>query len=181
MRDTGAAAAATRELFKEHGTPIYRFASALLRHPQDAEDVVQETFLKLLQHLEAGGNTDNLRGWLFTVAAHAARDRQRRRMRWLPWLASHEGQVEAPTLPDEDGRHRALQASIRHLPKRDRLLLALRAQGLSYREIAAAAGVNEKSVGQFLARAIDRWTRAFEQERGESHEVSYQRADSGPR
>ena len=171
----------TRELFSEHGTGIYRFAAALTRHAQDAEDVVQETFLKLFQHLEAGGNTDNVRGWLFTVAAHAARDRQRRRMRWLPWSPAYEGRVEASALPDEDGRRRALRASLRHLSDRDRLLLALRAQGLSYRDIADAAGVKASSVGQFLARAIDRWTRAFEEERGVDHEVSFQRADSGRR
>ena len=63
--------------FEAHGGAVYRFAAVLVRHHQDAEDVVQETFLKLLRHLEAGGDTTNLRGWLFTVAAHAARDRQR--------------------------------------------------------------------------------------------------------
>ena len=175
------AADRTRELFSEHGAAIYRFAVSLMRHPQDAEDVVQETFLKLLQHLEAGGNSDNLRGWLFTVAAHAARDRQRRGMRWLPWSSDHDARVEPPVLPDEDGRERAVRASMRQLPERDRLLLALRAQGLSYRDVASAAGVKESSVGQFLARAIERWTRAFEQERGEGHEVSFQRAGSGRR
>ena len=66
-------------LFEEHGTAVYRFAVVLVRHHQDAEDVVQETFLKLLRHLDAGGDASSLRGWLFTVAAHAARDRQRRR------------------------------------------------------------------------------------------------------
>ena len=182
MRDTAATAAEhTRELFKEHGAAIYRFAAALQRHTQDAEDVVQETFLKLLQHLEAGGNTDNVRGWLFTVAANAARDRQRRRMRWMPWSPDHDRAVDPPPMADEDGRHRALRASLRHLSERDRLLLALRAQGLSYRDIAAAAGVKESSVGQFLARAVERWTRAFEEERGVDHEVSFQRADPGRR
>ena len=171
----------TQSLFAEHGSSVYRFAVALLRHSQDAEDVVQETFLKLLQHLEAGGDTGNLRGWLFTVAAHAARDRQRRRMRWVPWGSDHDRAVEPPPLADEDGRHLALRASLRHLSDRDRLLLALRAQGLSYREIASAADVKESSVGQFLARAVERWTRAFEAERGDSHEVSFQRADSGRR
>ena len=180
MSSTGAADR-TRELFGEHGAAIYRFAAALTRHAQDAEDVVQETFLKLLQHLEAGGNADHIRGWLFTVAAHAARDRQRRRIRWLPWGEEHDARVLPPLLHDEDGRERNLRAAIRHLPERDRLLLALRAQGLSYREMASAAGVKESSVGQFLARAIERWSRAFEQERGANHEVSFQRADSGRR
>ena len=182
MRESGVAPAQqTRKLFNEHGSGVYRFAVALLRHAQDAEDVVQETFLKLLQHLEAGGDTRNIRGWLFTVAAHAARDRQRKGRRWLPWTSDHDRAVEPPMLPDEDGRNRALRVSLQQLADRDRLLLALRAQGLSYREIASAADVKESSVGQCLARAVERWTRAFESERGDSHAVSFQRADSGRR
>jgi len=43
------------------------------------------------------------------------------------------------------------------LPERDRLLLLLRAQGLSYREIADAARIRPASVGRLLARAVDRW------------------------
>jgi RNA polymerase sigma-70 factor (ECF subfamily) len=148
-------------LFQEHGAAVYRFAVVLLRHHQDAEDVVQETFLKLLQHLRMGGDTRNLRGWLFTVAAHAARDRLRRRARWLPWTPAYDASVAPPRLPDEDGRLRTVRETLQRLPVRDRLLLALRAQGLSYREIASASGVQPASVGRLLARAVDRWERAY--------------------
>jgi len=151
---------AARDLFQAHGTAIYRFAAVLVRHREDAEDVVQETFMKLLRHLEAGGDTTNLRGWLFTVAAHAARDRQRRRSRWIPWAPVHDAAVPPPVLDDEDGRIRSARAALRRLPDRDRLLLALRAQGLSYREIASAAAIQPASVGRLLARAADRWAAA---------------------
>jgi RNA polymerase sigma-70 factor (ECF subfamily) len=147
-------------LFEDHGAAVYRFAAVLLRHHQDAEDVVQETFLKLLRHLAAGGATGNVRGWLFTVAAHAARDRIRRRARWLPWSHDHDVAVAPPALHDEDGRLKALRESLQHLPSRDRLLLALRAQGLSYREMAAASGIRPASIGRLLARALQRWERA---------------------
>ena len=150
---------AARTLFEAHGGAVYRFAAVLVRHHQDAEDVVQETFLKLLRHLEAGGETSNVRGWIFTVAAHAARDRQRRRHRWIPWLPAHDARVPPPVLSDEDGRLKDARDALRQLPERDRLLLLLRAQGLSYREIAAAAGINPASVGRLLARAVDRWAR----------------------
>ena len=146
-----------RDLFEAHGAAIYRFAAVLLKHPQDAEDCVQETFLKLLRHLEAGGDTSNIRGWLFTVAAHAARDRQRSRLRWIPWLSAHDRQVPPAPLPDEDGRLARARAALATLAPRDRLLLALRAQGLSYRDIASAAGIKPSSVGQLLARAVERW------------------------
>jgi RNA polymerase sigma-70 factor (ECF subfamily) len=154
---------AAQALFQEHGPAIYRFAVVLLHHHQDAEDVVQETFLKLLRHLGAGGNTDNLRGWLFTVAAHASRDRQRRRARWIPWASDRDAPVDPPPLPDEDGRLRVVRAALRQLSDRDRLLLVLRAQDLSYRDIAVAAGIRPSSVGRLLARAVDRWTRECSQ------------------
>ena len=144
-------------LFDEHGTAVYRFAVILVRHHQDAEDVVQETFLKLLRHLDAGGDRTNLRGWLFTVAAHAARDRQRGRSRWVAWLPAHDAGVAPPMLPDEDGRLKIARDALRQLPERDRLLLALRAQGLSYRDIATAARIKPASVGRPLARAVARW------------------------
>jgi RNA polymerase sigma-70 factor (ECF subfamily) len=150
------ASQAAQDLFEQHGAAVYRFATVLLHHQQDAEDVVQETFLKLLHHLIVGGNATNLRGWLFTVAAHAARDRQRRRARWIPWAQVHDPRVAPPQLPDEDGRLRAGRAALHRLPNRDRLLLALRAQDLSYREIAVAAGIRPSSVGRLLARALDR-------------------------
>lgn len=148
-------------LFEQHGGALYRFALVLLRHHQDAEDVVQETYLKLLDHLNGGGGADNLRGWLFTVAAHACTDRMRRRSRWIPWSAAYEPPVAPRALPDEDGRVEAVRHALRQLAPRDRLLVALRAQGLSYREIAAAAGIRATSVGRLLARAVERWERAY--------------------
>lgn len=149
-------------LFEEQGPAIYRFAAVLLHHHQDAEDVLQETFLKLLRHLESGSDAGNLRGWLFTVAAHAARDRIRRRARWLPWSDARDRSIGPAALPDEDGRLEALHESLRQLAPRDRLLLALRAQGLTYRDIAAASGTRPSSVGRLLARAVDRWERAYQ-------------------
>jgi len=163
------ATASAQDLFETHGAAIYRFAVVLLKHRQDAEDCVQETFLKLLRHLEAGGDTSNIRGWLFTVAANAARDRQRGRLRWLPWLPEHDAQIDPPRLPDEDGRLTHARAALRRLSARDRLLLALRAQGLSYRDIASAARLNPASVGRLLARAVDRWTVESERAQRGSH------------
>ncbi|HSC29178.1 MAG TPA: sigma-70 family RNA polymerase sigma factor [Vicinamibacterales bacterium] len=185
------AARATQALFEEHGAAVYRFAVALLRHHQDAEDVLQETFLKLLQHLQRDGSAENLRGWIFTVAAHAACDRQRRRARWQPWTPFHDAGVEPPPLEDEDGRLRTVREVLRRLRPRDRLLLALRAQGLSYRDIAAASGIRPSSVGRLLARAVDRWRAEHESveiaagsTRSEgvgSYEMSQRSQDSGGR
>lgn len=146
-------------LFREHGTSLYRFARVMLHRDEDAQDAVQGAFVRLLEHFEHGGERSNLRAWLFTVTANLCRDELRARRRWVPWGREHEAGLVA--LPDVDarGEFRAFLAAARRLGARDRLLLALRAQGLSYREIAEAAGVRESSVGQLLARAVARWER----------------------
>jgi RNA polymerase sigma-70 factor (ECF subfamily) len=146
-------------LFHEHGGAMYRFCRSTLRNESDAEDVLQETFLKLLQHLTSNGDRSNLRSWLFTVAANACRDRGRWRARWLPWSAEADDRVAPPA--DEDDDFRRARAAMRALAPRDRMLLSLRASGLSYREIGSAAGIRENSVGRLLARAIERWRRSY--------------------
>ena len=146
--------------FAEEGTSLYRFSRSLLRTREEAEDVVQETFLKLLRHLQHEGDRRNLRAWLFTVAANGCRDRVRGRWRWVPWTAESDARTVTPAEPlrDQAPAKRALAA----LGHRDRLLLMLRAQGMSYAEIASAAGIRPVSVGRLLARAVERWKRETE-------------------
>lgn len=150
----------TLALFQEHGAGLYRFCRSVLRDSGDTEDVVQDTFLKLLHHLQRGGDRRNLKSWLFTVAANACRDRTRWRVRWLPWSAESDTRaVEPIDNADATDTARARKA-FRSLNPRDRLLLSLRVQGLSYKEIAVASGIREQSVGRLLARALDRWRKS---------------------
>ena len=142
-------------LFDRHAAGLYRLALAMLREPDQAQDVVQETFLRLITHVGAGGPLPNARGWLYTVAAHACRDRQRGLRRWLPWVPALDRRTAPESTDADDGRGVVLRG-IRALAPRDRLLVALRAQGLSYQEIAQAARIRQASVGRLLARALDR-------------------------
>ena len=147
-------------LFEDQGSSLYRFCRMTLSGEADADDIVQDTFLKLLQHLRAGGDRSNLRSWLFTVAANACRDRLRWHKRWLPWRAELDHRTVEPI--DEAPDRRQARAAVRGLLPRDRLLLSLRAQGLSYRDIGIAAVIQERSVGRLLARAVDRWKRRLD-------------------
>jgi len=117
--------------------------------------VVQDTFVRLIAHLRAHGPLTNSRGWLYTVAAHACRDRQRVLGRWLPWTTERDTRSCADP-PDRFDNTQTVLNAIRALQRRDRLLVALRAQGLSYQEIGEASGIRAASVGRLLARALDR-------------------------
>lgn len=146
-------------LFELHGAALFRFARVLLHHSDDAEDVVQTVFLRLMEHLARGGDRSNLKAWLFTVAANLSRDRLRGRRRWLPWAPAYDDMATTDPVLDMQDPQEVFLSAARRLSPRDRLLLALRAQGLSYREIAGAAGIRPASVGQLLARALARWRR----------------------
>lgn len=145
------------ELFACHADGVFRLAILLLGRTEDAEDVVQETFLRLLRHVTAGRPLGSPRGWIYTVAAHACRDRQRARLRWLPWLPERDSRVSRDRADAHDDAAEVI-AALRRLSPRDRLLIALRADGLTYAEIAAAAGLRITSIGRIVTRALERLT-----------------------
>jgi RNA polymerase sigma-70 factor (ECF subfamily) len=149
-------------LFRAHGDALYRLARVMVREASEAEDVVQDAFVRLLAHLSANGDRSNIKSWLFTVTANLCRDRLRRRLRWLPWVPAYDRLLQAQPELDARDPQDVFVAAMRGLAPRDRLLLMLKAQGLSYRAISAAAGVREASVGRLLARALARWQKARE-------------------
>src|SRR5450755_259305 len=65
------------DAFTELREPVCRYLLALGLAAPEAEEVVQETFLRLCQHLDSDRPRDNLRGWVFRVAHNLARDEHR--------------------------------------------------------------------------------------------------------
>jgi RNA polymerase sigma-70 factor (ECF subfamily) len=141
-------------LFDEHRAPLHRFLLSLGLSPHDADEVVQEVFLALLHHLRANKPRTNLRAWLFQVAHNqAARARRRPPVDNLPPPAP------APTpeaLAIDAQRRLRIAAVIAALPPKDRACLALRAEGLRYREIAQILGISVPGVALALDRAAKR-------------------------
>lgn len=138
--------------------------------PDEAEDIVQEAFVALFQHLRRGGPQTNLRGWVMQVGYRLALKHRRyegRKGRWQgPWHAeaahvpdSAEGPEQACVARDDRQR---LRAVLKALPERDRQCVYLRAEGLRYREIADVLGVSLGSVAKSLTRAVGRLTAAVE-------------------
>src|SRR5215813_8318877 len=75
--------AALEHLLERYEAPLFQFLVGMLRDHHQAEDVLQETFVRALERLD-GVDPEHLRGWLFTVAYHQAllaRRRQKARQR----------------------------------------------------------------------------------------------------
>jgi RNA polymerase sigma factor (sigma-70 family) len=152
---------AVAALFDARYRSLFRYLDRLTGDPDLAMDLAQETFVRLYRR---GTIPDDPNAWLTTVATNLFRDDRRVRRRrgeliaqWVadPILATDSTDTDAAVLAGE-ARARA-RAALNALSHRDRQLLILRHEGYSYRELARAVGVSERSVGTMLIRA----TRAF--------------------
>jgi len=172
--DAVAASARLRDevllLFDECAPAVRRYVLSCGVAPEIADDIVQETFLALFQHLRKGRGRDNLRGWLMQVGYRLAlkhRRRESRRSRWqLPWEPAAE-RVRDPAATPEDAcaatqDQQRLRAVLRALPERDRQCVCLRADGMRYRDIAAALGISLGAVAKSLTRAMQRLAAAVD-------------------
>jgi len=150
------------ELFGLLRDPIYRYVCRLIGRRAEAEDLTQETFLRLYDRLQKGHAMGNVRPWLYRVAHNLAIDWLRRQGRLeqieddaLPFTAVDAApNAEQRLLASE--RHRRLRVALSQLSPQQRHCLFLRAEGLGYREIGEVLGIGISTVATFLGRAIKR-------------------------
>lgn len=140
-------------LFDQYRSPLFRFFVSLGLTSADAEETIQEVFLALFKHLRAGKPRDNLRSWLFQVGHNQALKLRQRRP--APVLESRPA-VTPEQQAMENQMRRRVTAVIRALPEQDRACLALRAEGLRYREIAGVLNISLGGVALCLERALSR-------------------------
>ena len=155
-------------LFDRCGPPLLRYVSSFGLRSEEAEDVVQDVFLSLFRHLRLGRSRSHLRGWLFRVAHNLAlkqRASLQRRQADRSWDDTAVARRADPA-PDPESqlaqteRRQRLGSVLHALPERDRQCIVLRAEGLRYREIAAALGMSLGSVAKSLTRSITRFVNA---------------------
>jgi len=158
-------------LFDECAPGLRRYVGAFGLTAEVTEDVVQEVFLQLFNHLRLGRPRANLRGWIFRVGHNMAlkhREKAARRSRWEgTWDVELVDRVIDPEANPEqqlarDRRMRRLRAVVCVLPERDRQCLFLRAEGLRYRDIARTLDISLGGVAKSLARTMTRLTNADE-------------------
>jgi len=152
-------------LYNERRTEIYRYILTLRLPAANAQELVQEAFLRLFQAIESGTSIGNPRAWLFRVAHNLAVDERNRQA-----LAVEQADSTYLTALDLDTpelvvigkeRTRQLADAIAGLSKQQRACLHLRAEGLRYREIAAVLEISTPTVGEFLQRAMKRMRTAI--------------------
>jgi RNA polymerase sigma-70 factor, ECF subfamily len=156
------------ELFEELRERLLRYLLALGLPVHDGEEIIQESFLLLFQHLRAGKSRQNLRGWVFRVARNLGlkqRAATQLRLRRVVEFDETLPEQNADGRPDPEEqlcsrrRQGQLLAVVRALPEQDQSCLSMRAEGLRYREIAGALGISLGSVASSLARSLAKLSR----------------------
>ena len=150
-------------LVREHSRLVYRVAYAVLRSHQDAEDVTQETFVRMLRHRSELASIAAPKAWLARIAWRIAVDRRRRqgRVEEIP-LEDPENPLAEPasTLTGADETLQGAQVGARlerwidALPEKLRIPLILSTmEEMTPRGIGLLLGINEAAVRSRIFRA----------------------------
>jgi RNA polymerase sigma-70 factor, ECF subfamily len=148
-------------LVAEYSTALYRVAFSVTRNAAEAEDAVQETFLRVLRHESRLGEIRDYRVWLVRIVWNIVLDKKRR-AKTRPEgedIADHaralpSGDRAADQTVISSQEHGRILALIDRLPAREREAILLSAvDELTTAEIAAALGTTESSIRSRIFRA----------------------------
>jgi RNA polymerase sigma-70 factor (ECF subfamily) len=155
-----------RVLMERHGRAVHRLAFRMTGNEQDAEDVVQESFLRAYRNLEHFEARSQFGSWLYRIAANCAYDALRGRAR-------RAARIEPKTSADDLGDHVAaedpgperlfagvevrqrVQVALARMSALERAAFILRhLEGMSTAEIAGALGLEGEAAKQSVFRAV---------------------------
>jgi len=148
-------------LVDHYASTLYRVAFSVLRNASDAEDAVQEAFLRVLRHRDSLDEVRDRRVWLIRIVWNIVLDRKRRAktrpetddVEELARVLPADG-LSAEQRAAAAQHHAHVLACVEQLPPKERQVLMLSAfEELSSVEIAAVLGITESSVRSRLFRA----------------------------
>jgi RNA polymerase sigma-70 factor (ECF subfamily) len=161
------------ELARRYYAPLLSFFRKRTRNAPEAQDLVQQVFLRLAQHTELR-TIQNPYGYIFQTAANALKDHYRRdavRERLRVAVSGAEQSWHADFSPDRVLQgHEALvrlTEALRTLPERTRDVFMLRCfEGLKHTEIARLLGISVRSVEKHVAKALSALSRVLDESGG---------------
>jgi RNA polymerase sigma-70 factor (ECF subfamily) len=159
------------DLFDQLRNRLLRYLFSFGLPAPDCEEILQETFLALFQHLQRGKSRESLRAWLFRVAHNLALKKRMRSRRDFSSLTesittAKETVADPAPSPEDQLSHsqnqQRMMAVVEALPDLDRRCLFLRAEGLRYREIAGVLDMSLGAVSLSLGKSMARVARALQ-------------------
>jgi RNA polymerase sigma-70 factor (ECF subfamily) len=168
MEEAAAPVQEFRQLVETYSPRLYRVAYRMTRQTQDAEDLVQETFMRAYRAWPSFDGRANVATWLYRICVNAGVDWMRRQ-RSRPPSASQAPEIEtASTGPDperlalsRESRHR-IETAMEALSPKERAACTLRhCENWSIAEIGAALGLREAAAKNTIFRGVRKLRRAL--------------------
>ena len=159
---------AFRLLVDSHSRALYRLAYRLTRNEQDADDVVQETFLRAYKHIESFDGRSSVSTWLYRIATNSAIDLLRRRDRSHAEALPDEEIAPARAASDDDlvrrvGVSAAVARGMKEMTGNERTAFVLRHfEGMSIDEIGSILGTEANATKNTIFRAVRKMRRLLE-------------------
>jgi len=159
---------AVRSIMETNNRRLYRLARGILRNDSEAEDVVQETYVRAFTHLAEFRGESSLATWLARIAMNEALGRLRRERPGVEWTSLPPGTLEAQIIqfpnsgssgdPEKTMAQREIQHVVEHaideLPEPFRMVFITRViEGMNIEETAEILGLKPETVKTRLHRA----------------------------
>ena len=161
-------------LFTRHHAEIYAYLARMVREPEMAADLAQDTFVKAYRAYDTLEDPARARAWLYQIAHRVALDefRRRRIVRFIPWTGESRGAAPSAEHIALEGRFSGeMERALRRMPERQRsALLLAELHDLTGLELAAALGVSHVAARAILTRARESLRQALADERAQSAE-----------
>ncbi len=149
------------DLYLKMRPSLISYVYHLIGSTRDAEDVVQVAFIQLFDQVNRGVEIKNIRGWLYRVVHNLAIDLIRKAGRYeslfSQWIEDYERPAAEQSAEQVLINREQIEISLSRLNERERHCLMLRAEGLSYQEIADVIDSTAKSVSVYLARGLKKF------------------------
>jgi RNA polymerase sigma-70 factor, ECF subfamily len=157
------------DLYVKLRPSLLSYVYHLIGSTRDAEDLVQVAFIQLFDQLNENVDIRNVRGWLYRVVHNLAIELVRRSNRheslFKQWFEEYETTHDSQTVEQEMICREQIEKSLALLNENEQRCLMLRAEGLSYQEIADVIDTTAKSVSVYLARGLKKFESKYESEK----------------
>ena len=156
-------------IMAEHESALLRYATRLVNDPNAAQDVVQDTFLKLLRGWTDGAKpTVQLKSWLYRVTHNHAVDYIRRENRLKILHRAHldtSPDTAPPQQHQELEKKDALRLALDHVrqldPSEQQIVILRLQEGMTYQQIGEITGQTEGNVGFILHHAVKKLSKSL--------------------
>lgn len=149
------------EVIEKYTDMLFRLAMVRMNHKEDAEEVVQDTFVKLILHIRKGKifhDEEHLKAWLLTVAVNRGKS-----ILTLAWNRKTEGMDKAMNVQTEENHTDYAYEYVMQLPEKYRIAINLfYYEQLSTERIAQIMGTKESTVRSYLHRGREKLRKMME-------------------